>query len=144
MDVCPPSRRRPPTNNAAERAIRHAVIWRKISLGTDSEQGSRFVERMLTVVQTLRMQRRNILDFVAESCQAAIHKVPGPSLLPPRQQVRRWQRDPVGERVQRLNCVFEHAPETGSHLTGRDLFNKVTHVYGLTMRPLEVAGISRR
>ena len=71
-----------PTNNAAERAIRHAVIWRKISLGTDSEQGSRFVERMLTVVQTLRMQRRNILDFVTESCEAAIHNVPGPSLLP--------------------------------------------------------------
>jgi transposase len=71
-----------PTNNAAERAIRHAVIWRKISLGTDSEHGSRFVERMLTVVQTLRMQRRNILDFVTESCEAAIHHVPGPSLLP--------------------------------------------------------------
>ena len=71
-----------PTNNAAERAIRHAVIWRKISLGTDSEEGSRFVERMLTVVQTLRMQRRNILDFVTASCEAAIKNVPGPSLLP--------------------------------------------------------------
>ena len=45
-----------PTNNAAERALRHAVIWRKISGGTDSEAGSRFVERMLTVVATCRQQ----------------------------------------------------------------------------------------
>jgi transposase len=71
-----------PTNNAAERAIRHAVIWRKTSLGTDSECGSRFVERMLTVVQTLRMQRRNILDFVTSACEAANHGDSPPSLLP--------------------------------------------------------------
>ena len=47
-----------PTNNAAERALRHAVIWRRISGGTDSAEGSRFVERMLTVVATCRQQRR--------------------------------------------------------------------------------------
>jgi transposase len=71
-----------PTNNAAERAIRHAVIWRKSSLGTDSESGSRFVERMLTVVQTLRIQRRNILDYVTAACEAAIRGHAPPSLLP--------------------------------------------------------------
>ena len=47
-----------PTNNAAERALRHAVIWRRISGGTDSEAGSRFVERMLSVVATCRQQKR--------------------------------------------------------------------------------------
>lgn len=71
-----------PTNNAAERAVRHAVIWRKISQGTDSEAGSRFVERMLTVVQTLRMQRRNIIDYVTAACEAAQRGHAPPSLLP--------------------------------------------------------------
>lgn len=51
-----------PTNNLAERAIRPAVLWRKGSFGTDSESGSRFVERILTVVTTLRLQQRNVLD----------------------------------------------------------------------------------
>ena len=41
---------------------RAPVLWRKGSFGTDSEQGSRFVERILTVVTTLRMQQRNVLD----------------------------------------------------------------------------------
>ena len=50
-----------PTNNAAERALRHAVIWRKLSFGTQSAAGSRFVERMLTVVETCR--RRGINAF---------------------------------------------------------------------------------
>ena len=45
-----------PTNNGPERALRHAVIWRRISGGTDSADGSRFVERMLTVVATCRQQ----------------------------------------------------------------------------------------
>lgn len=43
-----------PTNNAAERAVRFAVLWRKGSFGSDSERGSRFVERFLTVRATLR------------------------------------------------------------------------------------------
>jgi len=41
-----------PTNNAGERALRHAVIWRKLSFGTQSASGSRFVETMLTVIET--------------------------------------------------------------------------------------------
>ncbi len=71
-----------PTNNAAERAIRHAVVWRKSSHGCDSETGSRFVERMLTTVQTLRLQHRNVLDYVVAACNAALRGLTPPSLLP--------------------------------------------------------------
>jgi transposase len=71
-----------PTNNAVERALRHAVIWRRISGGTDSVHGSRFVERMLTVVATCRHQGRNILDYLT-SCFEADHRGQAiPSLLP--------------------------------------------------------------
>ena len=62
-----------PTNNVAERAIRPAVLWRKGSFGTDSEKGSRFVERILTVVTTLRLQQRNVLEYVTSACQAHRH-----------------------------------------------------------------------
>lgn len=71
-----------PTNNAAERALRGAVIWRKISFGTDSERGSRFVERILTVVATLRQQRRHVLAYLTAACEAALHERQAPSLLP--------------------------------------------------------------
>jgi len=72
-----------PTNNAAERAIRHAVLWRKSSYGTDSEDGSTFVARILTVVTTLRLQHRHVLDWVTEACQARLERRAAPSLLPP-------------------------------------------------------------
>lgn len=72
-----------PTNNVAERAMRHAVIWRKISGGTDSARGSRFVERMLTVVATCRQQGRNVLDYLATCFEANRRHQPLPSLLPP-------------------------------------------------------------
>jgi transposase len=72
-----------PTNNAAERALRGAVIWRKISFGTDSEHGSRFVERMLTVVVTLKQQRRHVLAYLTAACEAALHSRRPPSLLLP-------------------------------------------------------------
>ena len=71
-----------PTNNAAERAIRPAVIWRRTSFGTQSENGSTFVERMLTVVTSLRLQKRNVLEFVTAACAAALEDRPPPSLLP--------------------------------------------------------------
>jgi len=71
-----------PTNNTAERAVRHGVLWRKISGGTHSEQGSRFVERVLTVVATLRQQKRNILTFVRAACEARLTGARSPSLLP--------------------------------------------------------------
>jgi transposase len=71
-----------PTNNAAERAIRHAVIWRKICFGTDSAVGSRYVERMLTVVATLKQQQRSVRSYLTEAIQALRDGLPAPSLLP--------------------------------------------------------------
>lgn len=59
-----------PTNNAAERALRTAVLWRKRSFGCHSEAGCRFVERMLTVVQTLRQQGRQVLGFLKQTVLA--------------------------------------------------------------------------
>jgi len=71
-----------PTNNAAERALRHAVIWRKTSFGTQSASGTAFVERMLTVVTSLRLQQRNVLEFLTEASTAALTGEAPPSLLP--------------------------------------------------------------
>jgi transposase len=71
-----------PTNNACEHRIRHGVMWRKTSFGTDSPNGSRFVGRILTVVTTLRMQGRNVLDYVTAACEAALQGTQPPSLLP--------------------------------------------------------------
>jgi transposase len=70
-----------PTNNAAERAIRPAVIWRRTSFGSDSLAGSQFVSRLLTVVSSLNLQERNILDFLVESVSAARAGEMPPSLL---------------------------------------------------------------
>lgn len=71
-----------PTNNAAERAIRPAVLWRRTSFGSQSEAGSTFVARMLTVVTTLRSQHRNVLEYITQACRAAREGKPAPSLLP--------------------------------------------------------------
>jgi len=71
-----------PTNNAAERAIRPGVLWRKGSFGTQSAQGSRFVETMMTVVATLKQQHRNPLDYLTAACEAALRDEAAPSLLP--------------------------------------------------------------
>jgi transposase len=71
-----------PTNNAAERALRHAVIWRKLSFGTQSSRGSRFVERMLTTIETCRLQQRNIFEYLTTAVAAHIAKQQPPSLLP--------------------------------------------------------------
>ena len=71
-----------PTNNAAERALRSAVIWRKLSGGTDGERGGRFVERTLTVVATCRRQGRDVLRYVTSCLEAHYQGRPIPSLLP--------------------------------------------------------------
>ena len=71
-----------PTNNAAERAIRPGVLWRKGSFGTHSPEGSRFVEAMMTVVATLRQQHRHVLDHLTAVCEATLRGEPAPSLLP--------------------------------------------------------------
>jgi transposase len=70
-----------PTNNAAERALRHAVCWRKTSYGTDSPSGSRFVERVLTVVATSRQQGRGVLEYLSLCCEAARRGVSAPGLI---------------------------------------------------------------
>lgn len=71
-----------PTNNAAEQAIRPAVLWRRCSYGSQSEAGSLFVGRMMTVVATLRRQNRHVLDYLADACYAKRRGLPAPSLLP--------------------------------------------------------------
>ena len=71
-----------PTNNHAERCLRRAVLWRRRSFGTQSETGSRFVERVLTTVTTLRQQKRDVLDYLTTACAAAIRGDKAPSLLP--------------------------------------------------------------
>ena len=71
-----------PTNNAAERALRFAVIWRRISGGTDSASGSRFVERMLSVVATCRQQGRDVLEYLTSCFEADCRGQAIPSLVP--------------------------------------------------------------
>ena len=71
-----------PTNNAAERALRKAVLWRKSSFGSASRAGSLFVERMLTVCESLRAQGRSILDFLVHTMSAVALRRPTPSLMP--------------------------------------------------------------
>ena len=71
-----------PTNNAAERAIRPGVLWRKGRFGTQSARGSRFVEAIRTVVTTLTQQHRHVLAYLTEACEAAYTGLPAPSLLP--------------------------------------------------------------
>ena len=59
-----------PTNNLAERTLRSFVIWRKISFGTQSVRGSRYVERIMTVIGSCKLQGRNPLDFLTQAIQA--------------------------------------------------------------------------
>lgn len=72
-----------PTNNAAERPLRRAVLWRKKSFGTQSEAGSRFVGRVLTAVTTLRQQGRDVLEFLARVCAMAWREGGGSARLLP-------------------------------------------------------------
>ena len=71
-----------PTNNHAERVLRRGVLWRKISFGCQSAAGCRFVERILTVVQSLRLQHRNVLHFLIEAVHNHRAGSPLPILLP--------------------------------------------------------------
>ena len=71
-----------PTNNAAERAIRPLVILRRLTYGTQSAGGSRFVETMHTILETCRQQGRNVLEFITEAITKARRQEPLPSLLP--------------------------------------------------------------
>jgi transposase len=70
-----------PTNNRGERSLRHAVIWRKLSFGTQSESGSRFVETLLTVIETCRQQQRHPIDFLTTAIEALAANKPAPKLI---------------------------------------------------------------
>ena len=67
-----------------ERALaqRPAVLWSKGSFGSYSTAGSRFAERLLTVVATCRQQGRPLLDFLVAAGEAALRSSAPPSLLP--------------------------------------------------------------
>lgn len=71
-----------PTNNAAERALRPAVIWRRTSFGAQSQAGSEFVARMLTVVTSLQAQQRDVLEFLTHAIHAARFGQESPTILP--------------------------------------------------------------
>ena len=71
-----------PTNNHGERELRAFVLWRKKSFGSQSERGSRFAERVMTAVHTLRKQQRHVLSFLTATVDAALHHQVSPSLLP--------------------------------------------------------------
>lgn len=70
-----------PTKNVSERALRPAVIWRKLSFGTQTAKGSRFMETILTVVETCHKQSRNSFHYLAEAMQAHFAGQQPPSLL---------------------------------------------------------------
>jgi transposase len=71
-----------PTNNAAERAVRHAVLMRKLQGGTQSDQGSRWIERIQSVRETCRLQDRAVLAWLVQAASAAHRGLAIPSLLP--------------------------------------------------------------
>ena len=76
-----------PTNNGAERALRHAVLWRKGCFGSRSEAGCRFVERMLSVHATCEQQQRSLFAFVTEAVTKAWAGQPAPVLVQPLKSV---------------------------------------------------------
>ena len=71
-----------PTNNHIERLLRRAVLWRKRSFGSQSEAGCRFVERILTVVQTRRLRGEGVLEFLHDALVAARAGLSCPKLVP--------------------------------------------------------------
>ncbi len=71
-----------PTYNVSKRALQLAMRWDKGSFGSDSEAGTRFVERLLTMVATRRQQGRSLLDFLIVAGEVLLPGSPAPSLLP--------------------------------------------------------------
>lgn len=71
-----------PTNNLAERMLRGAVIWRKKSFGSASQAGCRYVERMLSVTETLRLRGQAPLAYLASAVAAYRKGEPTPAIKP--------------------------------------------------------------
>lgn len=63
-----------PTNNRAERALRFAVLWRKMSLGTQSEKGERWIERVASLQETCRLRDRSTFDLFVDALTASFHR----------------------------------------------------------------------
>ena len=72
-----------PTNNLAERIVRQGVLWRKGSFGTQSERGGRYVERILTVCATCRLQERSVIGYLRDACHCHLNNISVPSLIKP-------------------------------------------------------------
>ena len=70
-----------PTNNIAERIVRQGVLWRKSSFGTQSERGARYVERILTVCATCRLQGRSVIEYLRDACRCHLERIPAPPLI---------------------------------------------------------------
>jgi transposase len=70
------------SNNIAEQVLRKIVIWRKVCFGTWSANGTLYLERIMTVVATCRLQNRSVYGFFREAIQAHLEKRKSPSLLP--------------------------------------------------------------
>lgn len=71
-----------PTNNLSEQKIRTLVIWQKTNFGTQSQAGSLYMERIMSVVATCRLQNRNILEYLTDAVKSYVGKYAPPSLLP--------------------------------------------------------------
>lgn len=72
----------PTNNNEAERSLRPVVIWRTLSFGTESDRGSRFVERILTAAETLKRQGRSAMNYIEGVWEHIAYREPMPALLP--------------------------------------------------------------
>jgi transposase len=72
-----------PTNNLAERIVRQGVLWRKGSFGTQSERGGHYVERILTVCATCRLQGRSVIEYLRDICHCHLNDIAVPSLINP-------------------------------------------------------------
>jgi transposase len=70
-----------PTNNLAERIVRQGVLWRKGSFGTQSERGGQYVERILTVCATCRLQGRSVIEYLRDICHCHLNGSSVPSLI---------------------------------------------------------------
>ena len=69
-----------PTDNHAERSLRGAVIYRKLSLGSQSEEGEQNIERLLSASITCRLQRRSFVAYLSELLAAHARSKPIPQL----------------------------------------------------------------
>lgn len=76
------------TNNLAERSLRHAVLWRRTSFGSQSESGAETVARLLTVLMTMRSRGESAHRFLLEACESAHAGRAGPPLVPASERQR--------------------------------------------------------